>query len=365
SCVDLREVESSYVISNFKEEKCHSDIIEQVATIDINQNKPSEDILSKEIENSDIIEQVSTIDINQNTPSEDINQNNLSREIGHSDIITPAASIDINQNNLSEIILSKEITHLEIITPVATIESLNQINDNTPVKTNELILDLAEDKQSVVNIKTSDLPIESNVNNILALDLKEDVKYKPEHSNSHLIKTTDTQNQPDILIVDHLVLPVSETKTQLIDQLNVEITIPGYEAKEDALNTTDAPSNDLNINNFDTLVTDDKFAELIPSNNFQPQIIYNSPTIKSVSIENETQNEVFIDVYNCEEPLAAESDKSIRSIKEKLSKISKFAQYPGWDIFSFIVKSGGVLKHEYLAYQALTQMKEIFIMERL
>lgn len=77
----------------------------------------------------------------------------------------------------------------------------------------------------------------------------------------------------------------------------------------------------------------------------------------------------FLDIYSYEKnnsPLLSRQDeKSFSSIKQKIKKSSKFANSPGWDISSFIVKSGNVLKHEYLAYQILTQMKEIFIIEGL
>ena len=52
----------------------------------------------------------------------------------------------------------------------------------------------------------------------------------------------------------------------------------------------------------------------------------------------------------------------MKSIKQKFASTSEYALYPGRNITTFIIKSGGVLKHEYLAYQALSQMKEIFIL---
>lgn len=74
-------------------------------------------------------------------------------------------------------------------------------------------------------------------------------------------------------------------------------------------------------------------------------------------------------IYNCDEPgspqIIRETEKSSARIKRKLASTSRFASLPGWDIKSFIVKSGGVIKHEYIAYQILTQIKEIFMIEKL
>lgn len=54
---------------------------------------------------------------------------------------------------------------------------------------------------------------------------------------------------------------------------------------------------------------------------------------------------------------------SWKSVKEKIRIASKFSGLPGWSLLSFIVKSGSVMKQEYLAYQLLSQMKDIFSRE--
>ena len=48
-------------------------------------------------------------------------------------------------------------------------------------------------------------------------------------------------------------------------------------------------------------------------------------------------------------------------LKDRVSKISPLASLPGWDLTSFVVKSGSSLKFEYLAYQIISEMKRIFI----
>lgn len=74
-------------------------------------------------------------------------------------------------------------------------------------------------------------------------------------------------------------------------------------------------------------------------------------------------------VYGCDDPEALqiikENDSSSARIKRKVAATSRFAGLPGWGLKSFIVKSGGIIKHEYIAYQVLTQIKEIFMAERL
>jgi len=75
------------------------------------------------------------------------------------------------------------------------------------------------------------------------------------------------------------------------------------------------------------------------------------------------------DVYLCDslnaEALINPSLSTFSKIKAKFSERSKFSHLPGWDLKSFIVKSGGVIKHEYIAHQILTQIKEIFMVEKL
>ncbi|KAI5169336.1 phosphatidylinositol 4-kinase B [Pancytospora epiphaga] len=74
-----------------------------------------------------------------------------------------------------------------------------------------------------------------------------------------------------------------------------------------------------------------------------------------------TQPRVTVD----EEKKGMKSSKgSWSAIKKRIETNSQYSKYPGWSIVSFIVKSGTGLKQEYLAYQMLTQMKEIFELEQ-
>lgn len=66
-----------------------------------------------------------------------------------------------------------------------------------------------------------------------------------------------------------------------------------------------------------------------------------------------------------EDLLSLNTETSFSSFRQQLHKTSQYTSCPGWCLSSFIVKSGNVLKHEYLAYQVLTQMKEIFLIENL
>ena len=105
-----------------------------------------------------------------------------------------------------------------------------------------------------------------------------------------------------------------------------------------------------------------EFAELIPSLSLELRIIHDvSESKPEIKIKRE-----FIDAYSCDlpdsEPLINSNDKFMKSIKQKFASTSEYALYPGRNITTFIIKSGGVLKHEYLAYQALSQMKENFIL---
>ncbi|KAI4291910.1 phosphatidylinositol 4-kinase B [Pancytospora philotis] len=48
------------------------------------------------------------------------------------------------------------------------------------------------------------------------------------------------------------------------------------------------------------------------------------------------------------------------AVVDRVKQGSAYTGYPGWSAVSFIVKSGSILRQEYLAYQIITQMKRIF-----
>lgn len=70
-----------------------------------------------------------------------------------------------------------------------------------------------------------------------------------------------------------------------------------------------------------------------------------------------------VDNLKISSPLINSSKRSWSTIKDRIRLSSSFSKYPTWSLLSFIVKSGSVLKQEYLAYQILSQMKEIFAQE--
>lgn len=58
------------------------------------------------------------------------------------------------------------------------------------------------------------------------------------------------------------------------------------------------------------------------------------------------------------------SKKSWDFLTARVRSGSKFSHLPGWQLFSVIVKSGSALRHEYLAYQIISQLKYIFDIEQ-
>ncbi|KAM0681434.1 Phosphatidylinositol 4-kinase beta [Glugoides intestinalis] len=107
---------------------------------------------------------------------------------------------------------------------------------------------------------------------------------------------------------------------------------------------------------------------LSTSNNEFDELLLDSKALKVSDLEESEKYEA-ISVYSCDYPgtplLMKPTENSFSAIREELEKSSAHSALPGWNISSFIVKSGNVLKHEYLAYQVLTQMKEIFLIENL
>lgn len=107
---------------------------------------------------------------------------------------------------------------------------------------------------------------------------------------------------------------------------------------------------------------------LSTSNHEFDELLLDSKALK-ISDPEEPEKYEAISVYSCDYPgtplLTKTAQNSLSTIKEEIEKSSEHSALPGWNISSFIVKSGNVLKHEYLAYQVLTQMKEIFLIENL
>ncbi|ELA41663.1 uncharacterized protein VICG_01296 [Vittaforma corneae ATCC 50505] len=121
-------------------------------------------------------------------------------------------------------------------------------------------------------------------------------------------------------------------------------------------NESDAPTASVNL---EIITTNQEYDELV-ANNSSSSITY-SPYIN----ETASGSSVYLSDDKNASLLSRWDERSFSSIREKVRRSTKYSKCSGWTICSFIVKSGNVLRHEYLAYQVLTQMKEIFIMENL
>lgn len=153
-----------------------------------------------------------------------------------------------------------------------------------------------------------------------------------------------------------------ETTIDISDELIKSVD----ESVDDKIDQTQQESNSVNNKqvNLDILTTNHKYDELINGNdesNLDGSAINKVMLINTdlalpdrIDGEDTKMTKVFLN-----------EDRSLSSIKNKLKTTSKYSSLPGWSISSFIVKSGNILKHEYLAYQVLSQMKEIFGMEGL
>lgn len=123
-------------------------------------------------------------------------------------------------------------------------------------------------------------------------------------------------------------------------------------------NRTESDATVTNVN-LEIVTTNHEYDELMANNSSTS--ITHSPYIN----EAYSGSSIYSWDDNSFNLLCRETDKSFSSTREKIRKATNYSKCPGWSIGSFIVKSGNVLKHEYLAYQVLTQMKEIFIIENL
>lgn len=302
------------------------------------------------VKDSDKVSKVETMAVKKDGKTADCSNVINIADASNAESLIKIASISNAENVVS-------FTDTSNVTSVVNNDAKSNITDSltikTLTKTGELhINDTEKEPSTLLNIQNTPENLNSILKSTANLIL---------NCNSHIFKTEAVDKVCDSTLVEHLIIS-NYPETSPVEIIKAENSVLEMLIE----NNVEETENQM-LKNFDTLVTENKFAELVPSLNFEPTIIYDSPNIPTVLKHKESND--FVDAYACDlpdsKPLALISDKTIRSIKENLFKTSKHSKYPGWDIASFIVKSGGILKHEYLAYQALTQMKEIFIIEKL
>lgn len=280
---------------------------------------------------------------------------------------------DQSSQNLKE--LKSEVSEILSIIANQNIEILDKSNalnnscsfedQNLGILNSDTTNVMVEDDSSKVNSKMSvdqNMQIDTLNNKIITSGSKDSSIINQNHEDkkdNNIDQSINQMNNSHFMKVNN---STTDNSASTIEE--------GIQQSIDIENTKTSENQSLqephcSLENFDTLVTGDIFAELVPSLSLEPKIIHDSPKKQQDS----HFKRIFIDVYACDnsgvEPLAENTDRSLKYIKEKLALNSSYSKYPGWGITSFIVKSGGILKHEFLAYQALSQMKEIFILEKL
>lgn len=276
--------------------------------------------------------------------------------------------VDNSQNSIKENVISTDkpfdqsCPNLEINTEVHSL-SKNEIKnadfeckEETQASEKKDEVNHLHKKSSMVVFSSEELgnlSIKEQESNLITGDYSE-ISAK---CNSHLFSNEVKSENAEVSSEIHNHSSIDkDANAEMINCINIEnVNLLNDKEHSESLNA---------LKNFDTLVSENKFAELVPSLSLEPRIIYDLPKEPETKKKRE-----FVDAYACDnfdsEPLAISNERSTKTIRERLAQSSPYSKFPGWGIISFIVKSGGVLKHEYLAYQALTQMKEVFILEKL